>query len=178
MRTGLYLVDWYKYILDGKNYYCNSRCSESAKLVLQATDQHVGGNFDELVLPQRGVSLERLNNFMNLFPVRLHAFLRVLYVLNLFYTMQNSERVGNLAPSMNFGPATACDTTEGKVELVVPRGKVYLESAESLSNFLNKPVSEVPKKKWSSLESIHYFLRTSKKSVLMCVKNIVLNSRF
>lgn len=113
---------------------------------------------------------------MNLFPVRLHAFLRVLYVLNLFYTMQNSERVGNLAPSMNFGPATACDATEfeGKVELAVPRGKVYLESVESLSNFLNKPVSEVS----SSLESIHYFLRTSKKSVLMCVKNIVLNSRF
>ena len=122
----------------------------SAKLVLQATDQHVGGNFDELVLPQRGVSLERLNNFMNLFPVRLHAFLRVLYVLNLFYTMQNSERVGNLAPSMNFGPASACDTTEGKVELVVPRGKVYLESVESPSNLLNKPVSEVPEKKWKA----------------------------
>ena len=44
----------------------------------KATDQHAGGNFDELVLPQRGVSFERLNN-MNLSPpVRLHAFLRVL----------------------------------------------------------------------------------------------------
>ena len=56
----------------------------SGKLVLQATDQHAaGGKFDELVIPQRGVSFERLNNFMNLSPVRLHAcFLRVLYVLN------------------------------------------------------------------------------------------------
>ena len=45
----------------------------------KATDQHAGGNLDELVLPQRGVSFERLNNIMNLSPVRLlHAFLRVL----------------------------------------------------------------------------------------------------
>ena len=57
----------------------------SGKLVLQATDQHAGGKFDELVLPQRGVSFERLNNIMNLSPVRLlHAFPRVLYVLDLF----------------------------------------------------------------------------------------------
>ena len=50
----------------------------SGKLVLQATDQHAGEKFDELVLPQRGVSLERLNTIMSLSPVRPHAFLRVL----------------------------------------------------------------------------------------------------
>ena len=120
----------------------------SGKLVLQATDQHAGGKFDELVLPQRGVSFERLNNIMNLSPVRLHAcFLRALYVLNLFYyilcesAMQNRERAIDLAPSMNVGAATACDTMEGRVELVVPCGKAYFESEESLSYFLSKPVS-------------------------------------
>ena len=104
--------------------------------VLQVTDQH---GEDELVLPQRGVSFECLNN---LSPVRLHAFLRVLYVLNLS-TMQNRERVGDLAPSRKVGPATACDTMEGRVELVVPCGKAYFESEESLRNFLTKPVSSV-----------------------------------
>ena len=54
--------------------------------------------------------------------------------------MQNRERVGDLASSMNVGPATARDIMEGRVELVVPRGK-YFESEESLSNFLSKPVS-------------------------------------
>ena len=104
----------------------------------KATDQR---NFDELVLPQRGVSFERLNNIMNLSPVRLHAFLRVLYLPNLFYTMQNSERVVDLAPSMNDGPATAPYTKKLRVELVVSRGKAYFESKDSLSNFLSKPVS-------------------------------------
>ena len=45
----------------------------SGKLVLQATDQNAGGKFDELVLPQRGVPFERLNNIMNLSPVRLYT---------------------------------------------------------------------------------------------------------
>ena len=43
---------------------------------------------------------------------------------------------------MTVGPATACDIIiEGRVELVVPCGKAYFESEESLSNFLSKPVS-------------------------------------
>ena len=109
------------------------------KPALQVTDQHGEGNFDKLVLPQRGVSFERLNN---LFPVRLHGFSARSYVLNLS-TMQNRERVafGDLAPSRNVGPATTCDIMEGRVELVVPCGKAYFESEESLSNFLSKPVS-------------------------------------
>ena len=57
--------------------------------------------------------------------------------------MQNKEKVGDLALSMNVGSATACDIIEGRVELVVPCGKAYFESEESLSNFLSKPVSYV-----------------------------------
>ena len=55
----------------------------SGKLVLQATDQHAGGKFDELVLPQRGVSFERLNNIMNLSPVTKTAFCALLHILAL-----------------------------------------------------------------------------------------------
>ena len=58
--------------------------------------------------------------------------------------MQNRERVGESDPApsrMNIGPATACDIMEGRVELVVPCGKAYFESEESLSNFLSNSVS-------------------------------------
>ena len=116
----------------------------SAKLVLQATDQHAGGEFNEIVLQQRGVSFERLNNFMNLSLVRLHAYFLCALTFSICFilcefAMQNRERVVDLAPSR---AATAC-TMEGRVELVVLRGKAYFESEESLSNFLGKSVSYV-----------------------------------
>ena len=122
-----------------KNNYCNSKCSE----IQRKSDRSV--RWRKL----RRASSPATRSFLRTFeqhhepvpPGKTACFSARSYLLNLFYTMQNRERVGDLAPSINVGPATACDTTKGKVELVVPCGKAYFESEESLSNFMSKPVS-------------------------------------
>ena len=128
-----------KYILDGKNYYCNSRCSEIQRKACSPSDRSARwGKIRRASSPATWSFPRTFEQHNEPVPGKTACFSARSYLINLFYTMQNRERVGDLAPSMNVGPATAM---EGRVELVVPCGKAYFESEESLSNFLNKPVS-------------------------------------